>query len=800
MMITIRILQTALILFAFASQAQELILLDNVNKNPISKASILLQNANKIYFSDANGKVELASSIANKRLIIDHPAYKSILLSGVFSDTTIYMDEQVIEIDEVVISANKWEQDRAEVPNEILTISAKQIERNNPQTAADMLRQTGQVFVQKSQLGGGSPMIRGFSANSILIMMDGIRINNAIYRGGNLQNVIMLDPNLLAGSEVIFGPSSSVYGSDALGGVMDFHTIRPTFTDAKTLQSHGAGVMRFSSANLERTAHFHVNVQNHKWSNTLGLTFSNFGDLRAGGNRPAKYPDFGKRLEYIETINGQDVITTNDEVNKQRFSGYEQYNLMNKLSYRLSSESTLTHTLYFTSSSDIPRYDRLIETDDDGILTNASWYYGPQKFLLNALTFTNYSSNFLYDGIKIILSNQFVEESRNDRKYQSINLRKRKEQVRVNALNIDLDKKLSDQTELYYGFEFFINTVASSAEQENLNTEAITPESTRYPDGGSDYMSAAAYGSLKHRLNKMIVLTSGMRYTQVHLKSIFEDKSFYDFPYDQIVLNNGALSGSIGAVLSPVKNLRWNLMFATGFRSPNVDDIGKVFDSEPGRVIVPNEELKSEFTLNYETGINWKIADRVTLEGSLYYTQLRDAMVRRSFEFDGASTIIYDGEVSEVEALVNVGEAHIWGYSIGLSARLSNRVTFKTRINNNDGEDQVEHVPLRHTNPMFGHVSLSYQSDKLSVEGYTDFQAKRSWDDLAPSEQAKPHLYTAEGSLGWYTINLRSSYQVSKSINLTASLENILDKHYRPYSSGISASGINGILSARYAF
>lgn len=781
-------------------QAQKLTLVDQNTKEPISKASVLLQNSKKIHFSDANGQVNLERSEASERLIIDHSSYKSLLLENMFSDTIVYLIEQVIEIDEVVISANKWEQDRAEVPNEILSISSKQIERNNPQTAADMLGQSGQVFVQKSQMGGGSPMIRGFSANSVLIMMDGIRINNAIYRGGNLQNVIMLDPNLLSGSEVIFGPSSSVYGSDALGGVMDFHTIRPTYTDQKQLESHGAGMMRFSSANLERTAHFHVNVQNSKWSNTLGLTFSNFSDLRSGANRPSKYPDFGKRVEYIENTNGQDQIVTNDKVNKQRFSGYEQYNLMNKLSYRLSNGSTLTHTLYYTTSSDIPRYDRLTERDDAAVLTNADWYYGPQRFLLNAITFSNYSSNFFYDGIRIILSNQYVEESRNDRRFQSSSLRSRKEQVDVYALNIDLDKKLSDKSQFYYGTEFLINTVTSTAQRKDIVTEEIIAEATRYPDGGSDYLSAALYGSFKHRLGKAIVLTSGARYTQVSVKSRFEDKSFYNFPFDEINLSNGALSGSIGAVVSPAKNFRWNLLFSTGFRSPNVDDVGKVFDSEPGSVVVPNEELSSEYTFNYETGVNWKIGQRITLDGSLYYIQLRDAMVRRPFLFDGQSTIIYDGEVSDVEALVNVGKAHIWGYSIGLSARLSERFTFKGRINNNDGEDEIEHIPLRHTNPMFGHVSLSYQSERLTIEGYSDFQAKRAWEDLAPSEQGKAYLYTPEGALGWYTLNLRSSYHLNDGLSFTASIENILDKHYRPYSSGISAPGINGIISARYTF
>lgn len=788
-----------LLLLASSAYSQLLSVKDEHTQVPIRKATVRFQNTNQTWTTDDLGQVRLDGA-AHERMIISHPSYASILLFEVTSDTIIYLSEPFLEIDEVVVSASKWEQDRSEVPNEILRISAKQIAQNNPQTSADMLGQSGQVFIQKSQMGGGSPMIRGFSANAVLIMMDGIRINNAIYRGGNLQNVIMLDPNLLSESEVVFGPGSSMYGSDALGGVMDFHTLWPSFTDDQAFESHGTGMMRFSSANLERTGHFHLNIQNRKWSNTLGITFSDFDDLRTGSHRTSAFPDYGKRQEYILRIIGQDRIIPNGDVNKQRFSGYYQYNVMNKLSYRLSDESSLTYLLYYTSSSDIPRYDRLTERDDQGVLESAEWYYGPQQFLLNALTFANYSSNFFYDGIKVILSNQYVEESRHDRKYQSSSLRSRTEHVAVYALNVDLDKKLSPRSELYYGAELLLNDVTSAGLKTDVNTGIVSPTSTRYPDGGSVYASAAAYGSLKTRLGDAVMLTAGLRYTFVHLKSEFDDRSFFDFPYDEIELNNDALSGSVGAVISPVKNFRWNLLFSTGFRSPNVDDVGKVFDSEPGNVVVPNENLSPEYTFNYETGLHWELANRLTLDGTLYYTQWRDALVRRPFTFNGQSTILYDGVPSDVEALVNVGEAYIWGYALGLSAKLTKHFLFTGRISNNDGEDQINHTPLRHTNPLFGHVSLSYRSKKLTLEGYTDFQGKRAWDDLAPSEQAKAYLYTTDGALAWYTLNIRSAYQVSDELMVTASLENILDRHYRPYSSGISAAGINGVISARYTF
>ncbi len=134
--------------------------------------------------------------------------------TGLLSDT--------LQLDEVVISAGKFEQQKRTLPFQIEQISAKQIAFRNSQNAADMLMQTGQVYIQKSQGGGGSPVLRGFESNRILLVIDGVRMNNAIFRGGHLQNVLRIDQSMLERTEILLGPSSVVYGSDALGGVIHF--------------------------------------------------------------------------------------------------------------------------------------------------------------------------------------------------------------------------------------------------------------------------------------------------------------------------------------------------------------------------------------------------------------------------------------------------------------------------------------------------------------------------------------------------------------------------------------------------
>ncbi len=178
-----------------------------------------------------------------------------------------------------------------------------------------------------------------------------------------------------------------------------------------------------------------------------------------------------------------------------------------------------------------------------------------------------------------------------------------------------------------------------------------------------------------------------------------------------------------------------------------MDDVGKVFDSEPGNIIVPNRGLKPEFTYNFEAGITKTIADNMQIYLVSFYTLLDDTMVRRGFTFNGSDSIVFDGTLSRVQALVNAGEAFIYGGSLQLRWNLSDQVYFKTSHTFSSGEDKADNIPLRHTTPIFGFAALGYRKEKIKIELNTHYSGKRRFDDLPPSEQNKTHLYTPEGSL-----------------------------------------------------
>ena len=705
--------------------------------------------------------------------------------------------ESYINLSEITISANKWEQESIEVPNKIVSITAKEIRFENPQTSADLLGRTNEIFVQKSQLGGGSPMIRGFAANRLLLEIDGIRMNNIIFRSGNLQNVILIDPNSLEGSEVIFGPGTVIYGSDALGGVINFQTKKVDFSDNDSSSLKINGLLRYSSASNERTGSISINYGQNNWGFLTVFSHSTFDDLITGSNRSSKYPDWGKRPEYVDYINGHDSIVSNSNVNIQKFSGYSQNNLLQKFSWQISKKVSLNYAFYYTKSSAIPRYDRLIQYEDN-TLKYAVWKYGSQSWLMHSINLKSKKNTKLYNNMIFNLSFQDTEESRIDRKFNSTDRRTRTENVNVYSMNLDFEKDLAKDKALYYGIEGVINNVSSKGIISNIETLKTTPTNSRYPDGGTNYYSGAAYLSYKSKLSKKIRFQSGIRYSKIHLNSQFITNP-YNFSFNEIIINTGALNGSVGLVFLCNKNniIRFNL--GSGFRAPNLDDIAKVFDSEPGNVVVPNENLTPEYAYNCDISYEKIFNSKVKLNITVFYTYLDNAMVRRNFSLNGQDSIMYDGELSNVQAVVNTGYATIYGTSIGFSADITKHAALKSNISYSTGFDD-EQLPLRHTPPLFGNLTFIYKAQRFKSEMYTNFNVGKSWDNLAPSEQAKTHIYTVDGTPAWITLNLKTSYQINKKLQANFGIENILDTHYRPYSSGISAPGRNFIIAIRGNF
>lgn len=786
-----------------STYAQSIEVLDAATLQPLEGVSIYNQEQQSVV-TNARGKANLTIFAENDTLYFRYYGYdnKKILKSEAAG--MILLSEKVFETQQVVVSANKWEQDKKEIPNEIVKVSQKEIAFNNPQTSADLLGQTGQVYIQKSQMGGGSPMFRGFNANSVLIVVDGVRMNNAIYRSGNLQNIISLDASAMEEVEVIFGPGSVMYGSDALGGVMDFHTKKARFATENNLLVSGSGFVRYATANQEKTANLTLNIAGRRLASLTTFTFTDFDDLRVGDVRPdgEAYQDWGKRLEYVERINGKDSILTNSNPLIQKQSGYSQWNLMQKFTYQISDDLQAEYALHYTSSSDIPRYDRLVQKRD-GKLRFAEWYYGRQLWVMNYGKLTWYAKNKAFDAMRLIVSNQQVEESRHNRTRARDWLASRTEKVSMTSFNLDFDKDFNNDKkhQLFYGLDFNYNDVTSTGIEKNIVSNEERPVDSRYPDGGSTMTMAAAYLNYKWNISNKLTATAGTRYTHIMTKGKFESKEFFDFPFDEASVNTGAFNGSLGLAFRPTTSWQINVNLSSGFRAPNVDDIGKVFESAPGSVVVPNPNLSPAYTYNAELGISKTLANRVRISATGYYTILNDAMVLRSSTFNGQDSIVYDGVMSKVVSYQNTDIGYIYGVSAQAEAAITDQLKFESTFNYVYGFDDVAEIRLPDTPPAFGLVSLKYQKKRFRVEGFVNYQLESvPFDEMSPEDQGDTVFYPEDFIPSWWTLNLRSSYQINKTFSANLSVENILDHYYQSYGSGIGGAGRNFIFALRANF
>lgn len=715
-----------------------------------------------------------------------------------FSQTTQDSISSSKELSEVIISANRWKQNSKEVPQKVSVITTRNVAFHNPQTAADLLTLSGKVFLQKSQQGGGSPMIRGFATNRLVYAVDGVRMNTAIFRGGNIQNVISLDPFATESTEIVFGPGSVMYGSDAIGGVMSFQTLSPQFTASKKTTVSGIAVSRFSTANNEKTGHFDVNVGWSKWASVTSISSNDFGDLKMGTRGPEDY----LRPFYVQRQNGVDVVVTNEDPLVQKPTAYSQINVMQKLRYKPSEKWDFQYGLHFSETSSYYRYDRHIQYTSLGLPRYGVFNYGPQKWTMSNLNVTHQSNSGFFDEIVLRLAHQFFEESRVSRNINSPNKAIRTEKVNAYSINIDFSKTLALNNKIYYGVEYVRNEINSTGINQNIVAGTSQEGPSRYPQ--ATWQSMGVFVNNHYLVTDKTSLQAGLRYNKYILKADF-DTTFYPFPFTEANIDNGSLTGSAGIVFRPTDKWVISSNVATAFRSPNVDDLGKVFDSEPGSVVIPNPNLEAEYAYNVDLNVAKMFGKSVKVDVSTYYTLLDNALVRRDFTLNGASEIVYDGELSQVQAIQNAAKANVYGIQSGVEVKLPTGFRFSTDLNFQKGEEELDNgdkSPSRHAAPFFGISRVGYANSKVDLELNFQFSDKVAFKDLAEEEKGKKELYALDRkgnpyAPSWYTINLKSMYKLSDNVTITAGIENITDQRYRPYGSGIAAPGKNFVLAVR---
>lgn len=561
--------------------AQTCVILDKNTEMPIANVKITDEKGHTV-MSNQQGEAILDDFENMQVLTMTHMSYVEFELMkrpSLPHGAKIYLQFKTELLGEVFLSASKTEEKITRIAEQIATISNSEIERISPQTSADMLANIPGVRVQKTQFGGGSPVLRGMESNRVLLVVDGIRMNNAIYRKGHLQNSITVSPIGLDRTEVVFGPSSVVYGSDALGGAIHYYTRIPRTSDQSNINVDF--LSRVSSVNQEITVQGGVELQMKNLATYTSISHSNFGDLVMGKNRNHGFTDWGKQFEYSNNSEFyyNDNPISNDNPNQQRRVGYEQLDLLQKAFIPLNTQTELHFNVQFSNSTNINRFDKLTEYSGDD-LKFAEWHYGPQQRFLAASQLKMKNHKKWMEGGTITLAYQNIKESRINRKFNSLDRATNKEKLNIVSINGDFtaNPTQSNDRNFGYGFEMSYNDVNSTSVGETLEVEGHkvigvsdyfnTP--TRYPDGGSSYLSSAVYLQYRQDINAYSTLNTGLRLTNTMLKALWLENDWIELPQNDIKLKNTALTATIGYAYKPTDDWQINGVLSSGLDRKSV--------------------------------------------------------------------------------------------------------------------------------------------------------------------------------------------------------------------------------------
>mgnify|MGYP002628647316 FL=1 len=800
--------------FSTLSFAQQITVKDeNTNEN-LPDVVIFNESKSQSIITDLDGVVDLSLFSSDENIFFQLLGYSTleILKIEVLNGTTIYLQSESQNLEEVILSVARSESNVNQIAEKVSVIKSEDLFLSSPASGAELLELSPGVRVQKSQGGGGSPIIRGFEANRVLIVVDGVRMNNAIYRSGHLQNSITIDPNNIERAEVIFGSSSVGYGSDALGGVIHYYTKNPILKGSEKIKS--SFTSNYTSANQGLSNNFITNYSSENWGSITSLSISKFGDIKMGENRDHGFNNWGLTPLYSKNsrYSYYSQPSTNSNENVQKNTGYSQVDLFQKFLVKLGDTNLLNINIQFSESSDIDRFDQLSITKGNS-LKFSEWYYGPQKRLLISPSLKIFPNRkFMKKGV-ITFGFQKINESRIKRKFNALNRSHQIEDLKVFSLNGDFDTSFNDDHSISYGVESTYNYNYSKAYDQiiEIQGDKITGLSkkfaipTRYPSNGSSYTSFASYVNWSWNMSEFFTFNIGTRLTFTGLKASWNDIISVNPQLSEVTLNSEALTTTVSIKLRPSKRVQINTVLSSGFRNPNIDDIGKIRENN-GLLVVPNTFLKPEYAYNLDLGIDFRSLNNrnyISLRGFSTIISRHigrdEYVVYSDITTPDLSTVIYNGEEVTTISNKNLGNRFIHGFSIDGFSQINNNLKFDYGITYTEGDKNETYGPLPSISPLFGSIALSYSKRGLNLKAMYKFSEAKSPGEYSFGGEdgldETPFTINSEGALSylgtpkWSDLSIYGSKNISSTVTLRIGLTNVFDTHYRTFASGISAPG-----------
>ncbi|MGI9233212.1 MAG: TonB-dependent receptor [Woeseiaceae bacterium] len=655
------------------------------------------------------------------------------------------------EIDEVVVTATRRAISSEEVSSGLTLLDRESVEAQKLVT--DALASNVGVFLQQTTPGQGAPIIRGLKGSSILHLVDGMRLNNAIFRSAPTQYFALVPVTSVERIEVLRGTPTSLYGNDAVGGVVQLVTRVPRFESAET-EMRGDTFVLFDTAELAKTARAMIDIGN----NSLASSFS---------------------VEYLKTGNRR--TGSGDRIGP---SGYESKAARLLFAGAPSDDRSWFLDVHYLEQPETPRVDELVSGFGQTEPSSSEFFFAPNRRVFAHGKYT------VTDGLagldwNIDVAWQRIDDDRVSRDYQATNRRRESNSSDLFGLTVSASK-LTDAGSWIVGAEYYYDEVGSQRLEEDLLSGVSQILTSRFPDG-SRVKQAALYGNLQRQLNARHNLSAGLRVSNddVTLPTTAVSSA--------AAIDSTDVSGDVGWIFDATD--RWQLLanVGLGFRAPNVFDLGTLGNRPGNRFNIPNTTLDSERVTQVDFGTRYR-SDRMRFDLMVY-----------SLRYDDRITSIGTGDVTpdgrDVVQSVNAAESSIRGVEAGGSYRISDSFSARAVINYTWGEQQVVESAAEAADripPLNGSVVLSWDaSGDYEVEGWLRFA---NGQDRLSARDVRDSRIDPQGTPGWVTVGARLQREYDDRWLFALTIDNILDKRYRVHGSGLDAPGRNLTVGARYSW
>jgi outer membrane receptor protein involved in Fe transport len=691
----------------------------------------------------------------------------AVFLLLTFSCGLEAQDDMPVDLGTMQVTAGRQSESQYQVPQPVTVVTRDQIEKAAPQVMTDLLRGQVGVFTQSSGPGQGIAIIRGLKGSEVLHLVDGMRLNMTFFRNSPSQYIALVDPFNIRQIEVMRGPAASLYGSDAMGGVLQVLTPEHRFTQ-ETWRARGGLLTQFGSADLSKIGRAYAAMGTNAVSFSGGFTYMDYGLRDLGDGEREPYTEYSAR--------GGD--------GKVLWSPVPGHELM------LSA--------HWFETPRLPRYFEIVGGPGGPSPNNGL----PVFFEPNNRKFLHARYRWsvpwtLVDSFEAHLAQQVI----NDDRVRQVNASTREQEQNrstLTGLTAQFISSAGDTGRFVYGLDFYRDDVDSAKSRTDLGTGVVTQRDPTFPNGARED-SEGAYAMAEWRPFEPWLVEAAARYSRVST----------DLPATAASapaqVDNDDVTGHLSSALSLAPDLVWTANLARGFRAPNIFDLGTLGprpNSSPQQVNVPNTGLRPETIVSVDTGLKW-VGGALKVEGSVFYSQYGNRIEPR----EPTGNTVPNGQYGCGEAAgcvevrsENIGEASYYGVEAGLRHAASFRLEVYATLNYTRGEEekQGQTRPANRVPPLNGQLGATWRVGRTwTAEPYVLFADRQDHldDDDLGDVRIDPN-----GTAGWVTANLRLGWTPSDGSRLQLLLQNLLDAGYREHGSGIDAAGRGAALTAEMRF